>query len=54
MIITLIITFTFQLRKAIEDTNSGAKLGHHKTTGFRSAAMESLLHNRQTEDDYEV
>ncbi|VVC29034.1 Hypothetical protein CINCED_3A021062 [Cinara cedri] len=40
-----------ELRKAIEDTNSGTKLGHHKTTSFRSAAMESLLSNRHTEDD---
>lgn len=39
-----------ELRKAIEDTNSGTKLGHHKTSGFRSAAMESLLNNRHIDD----
>ncbi|XP_026822321.1 chloride channel protein 2 isoform X1 [Rhopalosiphum maidis] len=43
-----------ELRKAIEDTNSGTKLGHHKTSGYRSAAMESLLSNRRMDDDYDV
>uniref|UniRef100_A0A2S2PDD0 Chloride channel protein 2 n=1 Tax=Schizaphis graminum TaxID=13262 RepID=A0A2S2PDD0_SCHGA len=43
-----------ELRKAIEDTNSGTKLGHHKTSGYRSAAMESLLSNRRMDEDYDV
>jgi len=48
------ICTALQLRKAIEDTNSGTKLGHQKRTVFRSPAMESLLSNRPMDNDLDV
>ncbi|XP_050544371.1 chloride channel protein 2 isoform X2 [Daktulosphaira vitifoliae] len=45
-----------ELRKAIEDTNSGNKFTHRQTVaGFQSTAMESLLNSKNTdEDDHDI
>ncbi|XP_050434534.1 chloride channel protein 2 isoform X2 [Adelges cooleyi] len=41
-----------ELRKAIEDTNSGTKFAHrHSTTGFPGTVMESLLNSKLADED---